>query len=81
MSLLGRLVVDKKFQGKGLGKILLIDALKRSFKASLQMSSFAVAVDPIDSEARVFYEQYGFITLPDSGKMFITMKTLKELFK
>lgn len=45
------------------------------------MGSFAVAVDPIDSEARVFYEQYGFITLPDSGKMFITMKTLKELFK
>ncbi|MCZ2474734.1 GNAT family N-acetyltransferase [Aquirufa ecclesiirivi] len=81
ISLLGRLVVDKKFQGKGLGKILLIDALKRSFKASLQMGSFAVAVDPIDSEARVFYEQYGFITLPDSGKMFITMKTLKELFK
>lgn len=81
ISLVGRIAIDNKFQGKGLGKILLIDALKRCLEASIVMGSFAVVVDPIDSEASIFYEQFGFISLPDSSKMFIAMKTIKELFK
>jgi hypothetical protein len=38
-------------------------------------------VDPIDKEAELFYEKYGFTKLPDSGKMFIPIGTLKELFE
>jgi GNAT superfamily N-acetyltransferase len=79
-TLLGRLAIDKNFQGKGFGKILLIDALKRSYEISKEISSFAVVVDPIDKEAEHFYEKYDFIKLPDSEKMFIATKTLKELF-
>ena len=40
----------------------------------------AVIVDPIDQEAIRFYKKYGFILLPDSGKMFLLMKTIAELF-
>lgn len=79
-TLLGRLAIDLQYQGKGIGKILLIDALKRSYEASQEVASFAVVVDPIDEEAEMFYERYDFIKLPDSGKMFIATKTLKELF-
>jgi len=79
-TLLGRLAIDIRFQGKGIGKILLIDALKRSYEISKAMGSFAVVVDPIDKEAEDFYERYDFIKLPDSEKMFIATKTLKELF-
>ena len=79
-TLLGRLAIDNKYQGKGIGKILLIDALKRSFDISIEIGSFAVVVDPIDKEAENFYEKYDFIKLPDSEKMFIAIKTLKELF-
>lgn len=79
-TLLGRLAIDNKYQGKGLGKILLIDALKRSYESSEVIGSFAVVVDPIDREAKFFYEKYDFIKLPDSGKMFIAIKTLKLLF-
>ncbi len=79
-TLHGRLAIDKRYQGKGIGKILLIDALKRSYEASHEIGSFAVVVDPIDKEAEKFYEKYDFINLPDSGKMFIASKTLKELF-
>ena len=75
----GRLAVDKRFQGKGIGRILLIDALKRSYEISESIGSFAVVVDPIDDDAIKFYEKFGFIKLPDSGKMFIAMQTLKEL--
>lgn len=80
-TLMGRLAVDTRFQGKGIGKILLIDALKRSYEASEQAGSFAVVVDPMDEEASRFYEKYGFLALPDSGKMFMPMKTVKSLFE
>ncbi len=80
-TLLGRLAVDKNVKGKGFGKILLIDALRRSYELSKEIGSFAVVVDPIDKEADLFYERYDFIKLPDSEKMFIAIKTLKELFE
>jgi len=79
-TLLGRLAIDKKYQGKGIGKIILIDALKRSFGISNEIGSFGIIVDPIDEEAKGFYQKYDFIELPNSGKMFIATQTLKELF-
>lgn len=79
-TLLGRLAIDKRSQGQGIGKILLIDALTRSYEISKELGSFGVVVDPIDISAKNFYRKYDFIELPDSGKMFIAMKTLKELF-
>lgn len=80
-TLLGRLAIDKKYQGQGIGKVLLIDALKRSYQSAKIIGSFAVVVDPIDINAEAFYKKYDFIKLPDSGKMFIAMKTLNELFE
>lgn len=79
-TLLGRLAADKKQQGKGIGKILLVDALKKSYETVAQVGSFAVVVDPIDEEAESFYAKYGFIRLPDSGKMFMAMATIQQLF-
>ena len=80
-TLLGRLAIDKRFQGKGIGKLLLIDALKRSYEISKNIGSFAVVVDPLDEDAENFYGKYGFIKLPDSGKMFLAMNTIKEIFE
>jgi GNAT superfamily N-acetyltransferase len=79
-TLLGRLAIDKKYQGQGLGKVLLIDALKKCFELSEEIGLFAVVVDPLDDEAIAFYDKYNFIQLPDSGKMFIAIKTLQQLF-
>lgn len=80
-TLLGRLAIDREYQGKGIGRILLIDALKRSYEISHEIGSFAVVVDPIDEQAEEFFEKYDLIKLPDSKKMFIAIKTLEELFK
>jgi len=79
-TLLGRLAVDNRFQGMGIGKILLIDALKRSYEIAKTIGSFAVIVDPLDNDAENFYEKYGFIKLPDSTKMFLPMKTIESIF-
>ena len=78
--LLGKLAIDQNFQGQALGKLLLIDALKRCYEISKQIGSFAVIVDPIDNEAEQFYDKYDFIKLQDSGKMFLSMKTIGQLF-
>lgn len=78
-TLLGRLAVDNRFKAKGIGKLLLMDALKRSYYLSETIGSFAVIVDPIDNEAEHFYLKFGFVNLPDSGKMFLPMQVVKQL--
>lgn len=81
-TLLGRLAVDNNYKGQRLGELLLIDSLKRSYDVSLeQIGSMAVIVDPLDDDAVKFYSRYGFILLPDSGKMFMPMTTIAHLFK
>ena len=79
-TLLGRLAIDNKYQGIGIGNVLIMDALKRCYIISKEMGSFAVVVDPIDEDAEKFYQRYDFIKLPDSKKMIIATKTLHELF-
>ncbi len=70
-----------EFKRQGIGETLLLDALKRSYDVSKNsIASMAITVDPIDEEAVSFYKKYGFIQLPDSGKMFIAMKTVGDLF-
>jgi len=80
VTLLGRLAVDDHYKRLGIGELLLIDALKRSYDATQSVASMAVVVDPIDESAARFYLKYGFVQLPASGKMFITMKTVSKLF-
>lgn len=82
VTLLGRLAIDNNFTGQGLGELLLMDALKRSYEVAVSsIGSMAVIVDPIDKQAVKFYRKYSFVLLPDSGKMFLPMKTITKLFK
>ena len=79
--LLGRLAVDNNFKGKGFGNLLIADALKRSLHvAQTEVGSTAVIADPIDDSAVRFYKKYGSIQLPDSERMFLTMKKIKKAF-
>ncbi len=80
--LLGRLAIDKSQFGKGYGKLLLIDSMKRSLEvAKKQIGAVAVIVDPIDEEAIAFYSKYGFTLLPSSGRMFMSMNKIEAAFK
>lgn len=82
VTLLGRLAIDNSVKGQGLGETLLMDALKRSYLVSKnEIGSMAIVVDPINEDAIRFYKKYGFIILPESGKMFLAMKTLSALFE
>jgi ribosomal protein S18 acetylase RimI-like enzyme len=80
-TLLGRLAVDRRNQKLGIGEILLLDALRRSYILSEQIRSIAVVVDALNQNVSEFYQQYGFIPLPDQPKLFMPIKTIRQLFK
>ena len=78
--LLGRLARDLTHRGQGLGELLLMDALLRCLWLSDEsVGAMAVVVDPLDEGAAAFYARYGFITLQDSGRMFLPMHTIRLL--
>lgn len=79
-TLLGRLAVAEPHQGKGVGEMLLIDALYRSYNLSEQIGSIAVVVDALNKKAASFYENYGFIKLSGGERLFLTIKTIGKLF-
>ncbi|MBW7921423.1 MAG: GNAT family N-acetyltransferase [Rubellimicrobium sp.] len=78
-TLLGRLAVDRRFQGKGYGRFLLADALFRAVRS--EIASFAVIVDAQDANARCFYERESFLPFPDQPmKLFRPMSDIAALF-
>lgn len=59
--LIGRLAVDIRYQGQGLGGLLLVDAMSRAVQ--LEVAVWGVVVDAIDESATRFYQHFGFISL------------------
>ena len=62
---LGRMAVDKHYQGHGIGGALLKDAMARALGASKEIGAMALLVHAIDREAVPFYVQYGFQAFPE----------------
>ena len=77
---LGRLAVDKRVQGQGLGAYLLVDAIARVDRADCDLGIHAIEVFAIDNAAKGFYLKYGFTKLADDPHhLFISMKTIRKL--
>ena len=74
-TLIGRLVVDLRHRGIGLGGLLLFDALLRSLCSGI--ASIAVVVDAKDDVAIGFYERYGFRRFQNhSDRLFLRSKDI-----
>jgi len=63
---IGRLAVDLKFHGRGLGAALLSDALRRVLTAPPAV--FALVVDAKDDQSVAFYRHHGFLPLASTGR-------------
>ncbi len=77
--ILARLAVDINARGKGLGEVLLLDALRRALQLADQLGIHAVEVDAIDQQAREFYKKYGFVSLLDNAMhLYLPITTIRE---
>jgi GNAT superfamily N-acetyltransferase len=63
--LLARLAIDRKYQGSGLGGLLLAESLRKAVAAGEAAAARLVVVDAIDESAARFYARYGFVALPE----------------
>ena len=64
-ALIGRLAVDRSAHGRGLGRMLLADAVRRTVAAGETVAIHALIVDAANDDARRFYERFGFEPLTD----------------
>jgi GNAT superfamily N-acetyltransferase len=76
VMLLGRLAIDRRWQGKGLGQLLLRDAILRTIQMSDMAGVRAIAVNAISENARRFYEKYNF--KPSPLDPFLMMLLLRD---
>ncbi len=61
VAVLGRLAVDRRAQGQGLGAAVLKDAVLRVQQAAQLLGIRGVLVHAISDDARRFYEGFGFV--------------------
>ncbi len=77
--LIGRLAVSQFAQGKGVGKMLLADAVKRLLSVSDEVAVYALVVDAVNNNAKRFYERFGFNPLRDDGqRLFLAIKSFNS---
>lgn len=80
-TLLGRIAIDVRLRGQGMGEHLLMDALRRALDASREVASFAVVVDAKDDSVLPFYSRYEFTSFVDQPRrLFLPMGTIERLF-
>jgi ribosomal protein S18 acetylase RimI-like enzyme len=78
-ALLGRLAVDRAYQGRRLGELLLLDAAHRVVRASAAIAVYALVVDAKNERAWSFYERYGFRRFPDTPRrLFLPLDTFPK---
>lgn len=80
VALIGRLAVDQRARGRGLGEQLLIDALARVVGAADVIGCLGIIVDAKDDEAERFYAKYDFATITASHwphRMFLPTDTAR----
>lgn len=66
---LGRLAIDLKWQGKGLGRALIFEAMRRALRASEDVAARIVIVHAISPTAENFHKHHGFTRLPVEAPM------------
>lgn len=81
---IGYFAVSKDHQGRGLGRRLMGDALRRCTEGAQQIGAVGVFLDSLDDESTAFYHRLGFVDIlrdpsaaPNSPQpMLLPMKTL-----
>ena len=79
MVRIGRLAVDARHQGKGIGLDLLAFALRLAVEFSQRVGLYAVVVDAKHDKAKAFYVKLGFIACVDNPLcLYLPVATLEQ---
>jgi ribosomal protein S18 acetylase RimI-like enzyme len=76
---LGRLAVSKAYQRQGIGNTLLVAAMGKFMEIFNTAGGIGLFVDAKDQDAKRYYEQFGFVSLPTNEmELFLPVKTIQE---
>lgn len=64
VMILGRLAIDRSYQGRGVGQALLRDAILRTLSVSELAGVVALLAHALDEQARQFYLRFEFLVSP-----------------
>ena len=79
---LARLAVDREVRGRGLGALLLIEALRRAHAASGLIGARLIELHAIDDTAKGFYRHFGFQEMRDDKRhLYLPMDTIARLIE
>ena len=79
IMLLARLAIDKNWQGRGLGRSLLRDAVFRTIQAAEIVGIRALLVHAISIEAKRFYQYFGFqLSEVETMTLMATLSDLRD---
>lgn len=77
-TLIGRLAIDVHYQGKGLGAILLANAIRQATNSPI--ASSVIIVEAKDENAIAFYEHFGFLRFQSvADKLYYPLHSVSSL--
>jgi GNAT superfamily N-acetyltransferase len=80
-ALIGRLARDERARGRGIGELLLADAIRRVLGAGESVAVFAIVVEAKDERAAEFYRSFGFVPFPTRPRrLFLPTATAMTAF-
>jgi ribosomal protein S18 acetylase RimI-like enzyme len=80
-ALIGRLARDMRVRGRGIGELLVADAVHRILGAAGSLAIFAIVVDAKDERAAAFYKTFGFQAFPlRPRRLFLPTATAIDAF-
>jgi GNAT superfamily N-acetyltransferase len=74
---IGRLAVERRFQRRGLGELMLMNAVHRTMQDAA--AAFTLIVDAKNDQAVAFYRRYGFRSIADRPRtLFLPLPTAQK---
>jgi ribosomal protein S18 acetylase RimI-like enzyme len=74
---IGRQAVDQRFQRRGLGELMLMNAVHRTLQDAA--AAYALLVDAKNDQAVAFYQRYGFRPVVDRPRtLFLALATAQK---
>lgn len=75
--LIGKLALDVSLHGRGMGEVIVADALSRVLAATQVIGAKLVVVDALSADVASFYERLGFVRIPGSLRLVQRIKDIQ----